>query len=92
MNLCTFALSIWMHSELGKCLISKILPNLMDEFRFNQFITIEGKLGMMEMTNVVKHLNYAGYLIGFSQKESNKYQGGGWYNRHRLSPIKSALS
>ena len=62
MNVCTFTLSIWMHFELVKCLeVYEILPNLMDEFRFNQFITIEGKLGMMEMTNVVKHLNYAGY-------------------------------
>ena len=45
-----------------------------DDRQLSHFITIEGKLGMMEMTNVVKHLNYAGYLIGFSQKESNKYQ------------------
>ena len=69
-----FALSILMHFELVKChSISEILPNLIGEFRFNKVITIEDKMGMKEITNVVKNLNYQGYFIDFSQKQTKKY-------------------
>ena len=76
MILCALILvGILMHFEFVKCHeIFEILPSIMVEFRFNQFITIDNKLGWNDMNNVVKNLNHQGYFIGFSQKQSDKYQ------------------
>ena len=75
MILCALILvGILMHFEFVKCHeIFEILPSIMVEFRFNQFITIDNKLGWNDMSNVVKNLNHQGYFIGFSQKQSDKY-------------------
>ena len=68
-----YKLSMCLNFGLAISTFIDILPNIMDEFKIYQPVILDD-MSEMNMKEVVKHFNFLGYSVGFSQKQMTQYQ------------------
>ena len=68
-----YKLSMSLNFGLAISTFIDILPNIMDEFKIYQPVILDD-MSEMNMKEVVKHFNFLGYSVGFSQKQMTQYQ------------------